>query len=285
MRIAVLFHANQSRRGLKTQYLIASLAELWRSDGHEVRFLIGCQHEWPADVVIVHVDLSVVPQEYLSFASRYPLALNYRIADIRKTVISQNLVAIGSNYAGPVIVKTDLNSAGIPEYLLLSHSLWSRFGRRFFPRMRGSFELTKNYSVHPSLNSIPSEILARPGIVVEKFRPEIIDGLFFSRRCFVLGDRAISHRMAYQDATCSGPVVHFEWIENADDVLSVARSHGLDIGAVDYTVSQGETVVFDFNKTVGLPRFEKEVDSEVVINNYKHIISHLAQGIYGYDWA
>ena len=57
-------------------YVIWHLAKIWFDDGHKILFLFGVQKFVPADICIVHVDLSVVPDEYLEFASRFPVAIN-----------------------------------------------------------------------------------------------------------------------------------------------------------------------------------------------------------------
>src|SRR5438094_3657126 len=116
--IAVLFHEKNRKRHLRS-YAISFLAEFWRQDGHRVHFLFGTRKFVPADLILIHVDLSIVPDEYLDFASRYPIALNSDVKDIRKSQISTNLVKQGDVYSGKVIVKTDLNFGGSPEQIII----------------------------------------------------------------------------------------------------------------------------------------------------------------------
>ena len=115
--ILILFHARTKERELKKTSVIG-LVKYWREAGYRVTFQFGIKSFIPADIVFVHVDLSVVPNEYLEFAARYPIAINGEIKDIRKTVISENLVKLNDDWQGAVIVKSDLNYAGEPEYLL-----------------------------------------------------------------------------------------------------------------------------------------------------------------------
>jgi hypothetical protein len=103
MRVAVLFHA-WGRIVAPGSYLVHHLAQLWRADGLEVVCLYGTDRFVPADLVLVHVDLSVAPEPYLEFASLYPIVLNGRVRDIRKTVTSRYLVRPGDDWEGPVIV-------------------------------------------------------------------------------------------------------------------------------------------------------------------------------------
>src|SRR5436309_8684921 len=124
--IGILFHENNRERDL-CGYAVTFLAEFWRQDGHRVHHLFGTRKFVPADLLLIHVDLSVVPDEYLEFASRYPIALNKAAKDIRKSLISTNLVRQGDRYSGQVIVKSDLNSGGFPEQILRRNSSrWRR---------------------------------------------------------------------------------------------------------------------------------------------------------------
>ena len=85
-KVAILYHEKQ--RGKKLNYIIDCYSEYWRADGHEVIPLFGVAQFVPADLIIVHVDLSVVPEEYLDFARRYPVVLNGAVKDIRKSTYS-----------------------------------------------------------------------------------------------------------------------------------------------------------------------------------------------------
>src|SRR5271157_3774266 len=74
-RIVVLFHRREPRENVSS-YIVDHFARFWREDGHDVQYVFGTQRFVPADLVFVHVDLSVVPDEYLAFASRYAVAIN-----------------------------------------------------------------------------------------------------------------------------------------------------------------------------------------------------------------
>ncbi len=112
-----MFHENNRKRQL-SRYAITFLAEFWRQDGHRVHHLFGIRKFVPADLLLVHVDLSVAPDEYLEFADRYPIALNGGVKDIRKSLVSTNLVKSGDPHSGKVIVKSDLNYGAFPERML-----------------------------------------------------------------------------------------------------------------------------------------------------------------------
>ena len=99
----MLFHARQAPERA-VFYAVHYLAEIWRSEGLDVVYLHGVDEFVPADVAIVHVDLSVVPDEYLDFARRYPVAVNGQLKDIRKSTHSTLRVTKASDYGGAVHV-------------------------------------------------------------------------------------------------------------------------------------------------------------------------------------
>jgi hypothetical protein len=281
LRIAIICHINHEFSGLK--YLISLLADRWAAEGHHIEFVSGYRGFRPADLALLHVDLSVVPRKYVSFARQYPIVLNNKILDIRKSRISPNLVGPNSNYLGQVIMKTDLNAGGYPEYACewypvkeqRTHMrLWRKLKFNIFgaepPPMPG-----KQYQIFDNIKKIPKKMLSRPGYVIEKFFPEIQDGLYFTRRCYVLGNRAITHRMGNPNPLGGGFAPVFEWIDNSAEILNIAKSFRLDYGAIDYTVCEGEANFFDINKTLGVDILE----NEEVRKNIETIVNHLAPGI------
>ena len=79
--VAILF----GEYDLPQTYVISALAEYWREDGICVHFLSGTKKYVPADLLILHVDMSLVPDAYLEFAGCYPRTLNLKAKDIRKS--------------------------------------------------------------------------------------------------------------------------------------------------------------------------------------------------------
>ena len=66
------------------QFLVSRLLEGLGKRGHEVRVVRGVGTLPDADMAILHVNLSAVPEEYAAAAARYPIALNGKALDIRK---------------------------------------------------------------------------------------------------------------------------------------------------------------------------------------------------------
>lgn len=126
--IAILTHeADASFES--TNYLVHPLAKNWEAMGLRVVVLRGTSAVVPADVLLPHVDMTIVPTDYWGLIQRFPRVINRRVLDISKSRISVNLVRPGSPYLGPVIVKTDRNYGGMPERRLTQSSRRSLLGR------------------------------------------------------------------------------------------------------------------------------------------------------------
>jgi hypothetical protein len=258
-RIAVLEHAfaPAERLGL---YVVQTLATLWREDGYEVVFLRGTQKRVDADAILVHVDLSVVPDEYLAFAATYPRVLNGSIRDIRKSVLGLNRVQRGDGFDGPVMVKSNLNCRGLPEFELAVGRSVRWLGPQSFLIVRAlrwiyARTRARQYRVYASPADVPLHAWTHPWYVVERFLPEIEDGGYCLRMYSFLGDRGNWARLTgpvpvLKGDTCSAS----EPIEPDAEVLALRRKYGMDYGKLDYVVRDGHAVLLDVNKTTGASR-------------------------------
>jgi hypothetical protein len=288
-RIAVLFH-REDRHYDSSRYMVEHLARCWRADGHEVVYLFGTRRFVPADLVLVHVNLSVVPESYLEFAARYPIALNRHVRDIRKSTISRHLVRPGDGWDGPVVVKSNLNYAGEPERRMRRNWLERRWplalrARRRIDRARGNspvFWESADYAVFDSLEEVPAAWLAHPQVVVEKFRPEVEDGLYHCRVFQFLGDRCTCTRLASPHPIVKmDRTVGAESVEPDSGILEWRERLRMDYGKLDYGVVDGEVVLFDANKTTGaaLPQGDSTHMSRQRLESQRR---HRAEGLYAY---
>ena len=275
-RIAILFHSNEKNSWRK--YLITYLADLWQNEGNKVIFLFGLKKFEPADLIIVHVDLSIVPDEYLEFAKQYPIVLNGKIKDIRKSTFSKNLVGLDDPYEGKVIVKSDLNYAGRPEQRLqpprfsriLSKSLFGWF------KPKPYFNSSLDYQIfdHPRL--VPRAYFENPRLVVEKFLPEWENGVYFSRNFYFLGGRTHCFRLASKHPIVKARTcIRVEQAEPHPELIMYRKALKFDYGHFDYAIHQGNVVLHDINKTTGCGTlsFEREI---------KPFHDYRAGGIYAY---
>lgn len=282
--VVVLFHANEVHRD-PTGYVIHQLADAWRDRSEKVTYLFGPQTYVPADVLIVHVDLSVVPKSYLEFAAQYPVVLNGDLRDIRKSRISQSLVSPRDEWRGPVIVKSDLNFSGRPERMLegnWAERRWalarkiSRAGERVRSWNMPVREASK-YSIFESVDDIPSRWFSHDGSVVERFLPEVENGLYHLRMVQVLGDRRVGTRLASQEPIVkAGTSIDAAEMEPDEIVDEWCTEHHVDYGKLDYVVHNGEPILLDVNKTIGsTPGYR---DNAALARSRRN----LAEGLYGY---
>lgn len=250
MKIAVIHHA-ADRQPRIAQYLIADFCRAFEVAGHRVVHLNTVSGFEPADLALLHVNVSVVPGDYVALAERYPATFNATITDIRKTRISQALLSEDPAYDGPVIVKSNLNHGGSPE----------RF--REFVLRRAELEtqsasavkrpeVTLDYPIFDSPGSIPPDLRSNPDLVVERFLPEREGALFFIRQSFFLGDRHATWRIGGASPIVRGDAIQEDYRIPTPPAISTYRQRlGLDYGKIDYVEHDGVQTVFDVNKTTG----------------------------------
>src|SRR4030042_3108700 len=118
-KIAILLHKDDPGF-LSTKYLIKLLMEEWKGMGFTIEVIQGTKNAVPADVLIPHIDLTLTPNRYSKYFGQYPLVINRDGTDISKSKISPNILREKDHYEGPVIVKTNRNSGGMPEKVLSS---------------------------------------------------------------------------------------------------------------------------------------------------------------------
>ena len=273
--IGILFHEKNRKRHL-SGYAITFLAEFWSQDGHRVHYLFGTRKFVPADLLLVHVDLSVVPDEYLEFASRYPIALNSGVKDIRKSQISTNLVKQGDAYSGKVIVKTNLNFEGSPEQILRRHR-WQLLASRFVRdhAIGTGLETHSKYRIYNRLTDVSPAVFERNDLVVEKFLPEQEGNFFFVRNYEFLGDCVTCTRLASTDPIVKDQTVaRVEEIEPHPEIVEARRRLKFDYGKFDYVIHDGKPILLDANKTTGADRIRTPQ-----LNARRR---HRANGIYSY---
>jgi len=164
-----------------------------------------------------------------------------------------------------VIVKTDLNSAGLPEIelqfqyrnpLRLAARFLARKGIRWPGRVQPRYPYPvrgkHDYLVLNSIRDLPDDVFDCPDLIVEKFTPEIHDGRYCLREWYFFGDVSIDLVELSAD-----PVSTFgeqaPWLHKPapPELWDLRRSLGLEYGKIDYTICGGKPIAFDINKTVG----------------------------------
>lgn len=259
-RIAVLFHERDRKPSM---YVVHIFADIWRGMGHEVIYLRGPRRFIPADLLFMHVNTSLVPEKYRRFAAQYPRVVNLHAIDIRKRRISNHLVRPDDGWGGPVIVKSDLNSGGEPERRWRRWPLEGRLLgvgrlRRLVDRLSGRERHVsglKHYRIFDAVTEVPGEYFRDKNVVVEKFLPERIDDLYFTRSYQTLGDRWTCARYgSEQPIVKTESAVNTTDVEPPGDMAELCAKYGLEYGKIDYVTYEGQTVVLDVNKTMGVSR-------------------------------
>lgn len=257
--IAILLHERHASAE-SLPYRVWALAANWRRRGLRVELLWGAAQEVRADVLIPHLDLSYVPDDYWELMQRHPNVVNRRLRDVRKRAISAQLVGRDDAWRGPVIVKTDNNSLGWSEETLLAaaspRSLFERvrgrLERKLLPERRrlGRARRLERYHVFESTDEVPRGVWSNPALVVERFVPETKDGAYVVRSYTCFG--ASAHASAF---TSAEPVVKRSNSVMArcepppDAILEARRRLGVDYAKMDYVLHGGEAFLLDVNPT------------------------------------
>lgn len=258
-RIAILWHKNE--RETTQRYDIIHNIKLWQDDGIDVVHVFGTKHFIPADLAILHVDLSIVPDEYLEFAQQYPIVLNGKVKDIRKSTFSNHILHRDDSYEGKVIIKSDLNYAGKPERNM-QNSFIAMMIRRIGLKLDKSglrghspgvhFDSPSDYLILDSPNQIHREWFEMKDIVIEKFLPEINNGYYCIRNYFFLGNN--SHcilRKATHPIVNSRSTISIEPVDVHPEIVAIRKKLYFDYGKFDYVVHENVPVLLDINKTIG----------------------------------
>ena len=253
--IAILTHAQQGLRPGSTLARIAD--EHWSLHGHRIVIHRGLDTPPPADIAIQHVDLTRVPKPYLDLSTHYPRTINGAVADISKRRISTDLLGEDDDFFGPVMVKTDLNHAGMPERLLrqalpglrarLLSLLEHRLPCTWFGHLPGD-----QYLLFERKDMVPRWVWRCRGLVVQPLHVERRGHLFAMHQWYFLGDRdCVSTFLS------STPVVKLATVVerlplHADVPAAMRRRRAelkFDYGKFDYVAPNGEPNLLDANRT------------------------------------
>ncbi len=263
-----------------SRYLLARLFERWKAQGWKIHVSAGCNYI-PADLAILHVDTTVVAEEYLELGRRYPVALNGTVKDILKTSISKFLLKRDDAYKGPVIVKTNANYGGVNEFKIAIES-----GRAVWddpdierPWRKREIMDSMDYPVFDKLSDVPPGVWKNDRLVVEKLLPERLENGDYRCRTYIFfGEQDfaawfVSPKPVIKSAVATNMGV-LETIPQA--LRDMRRASGFNFGKFDYTEVDGKVFVYDMNKT---PAFGIEMQS--LISGRK--LDELADEIYTFS--
>jgi hypothetical protein len=257
--IAILVHEIDCHK--RAGYFLFEMAKIWRQSGFDITVLCGTEKFVPADLAIMHVDLTIVPDDYLSFIEQYPALLNNQVRDISKRFISNNLIHLDDDYRGSVIVKTNLNCAGARERKLVTNqSLILKCSRFIKKRLKGFMwtdSSASNYVIYDSARDVPSSVWSRQDLVVEKFLPERHGDLYSLRTWVFFGDKE-TNSICYSEEPIikSNNIIRRDLVQDVPETLREwRRKLGFDFGKFDYSIIKDQVVLYDANRTPSLGNF------------------------------
>jgi hypothetical protein len=275
-KIAVLTHVNDNF--VSGPYLLRFLVDAWKNVGIDIRVLRGIEHFEPADALILHTDLTIVPDDYLAFCKQYPFVINGGVGDISKRKISSNLVGQRDLYFGPVIVKTNCNFGGKPERKMARplYRLLSRLAEWLPWSWTGQLHPDK-YPIFNSSRDVPRAVWRNPHLVVERFLPERESAYYCLRQWIFFGDHEINHRVFSKS-----PIVKARNTIHREDGLPVPEALRslrtmlqFDYGKFDYTLVNGEPILYDANRTPA-------VAWTTTTARQASIVNELTQGLFSF---
>jgi len=255
-RVTIVLHENDAGARYRP-YLVWTYRDLWAGDGLDVSVALGVNDRPDADVLFAHLSVSVTPPEYVGYFAAHGNVVNGGVRDITKRTISDNLVTAPSRDVGPVIVKTNFNTGGGADRILRRS--------RGYARARGAASWLAHhtpaamtlravarpapYRIYESVDDVPAEVWDDPARVVERFLPEVDDGLYCLRTYVFCGDRSVAYRSKAVDPVVkSGRILSREVVQPSPDVIAMRERLDFDYGKFDYVINEGRTVVLDTNR-------------------------------------
>jgi hypothetical protein len=246
-RVAIITH--KFDKFLRRSYLLGSILKEVEQSGIEVEVTHGHRSFVKADLAILHVDATVVDPEYTALARRYPRTINLGIRDIRKSLISGAALSRGESWDGPVIVKTELNARGAPEFY---HNEVAALRGKPVPHPHVT--ALRDYVLFDRAGDVPEQIWRDPQLVVEKFMPERDTRGFALRTWCFMGRRETCSCCISADPVVKGAaIIAREMVAVPDELREVRTRLGFEYGKFDFVLHDGRPVLFDANFTPTVP--------------------------------
>jgi len=229
----------------------------WAEQGCRILVHRGVGVPPPSDLAILHVPLTRVPQRYADLPLQHGRTLNGAVLDVSKRRISTDLLNEDDPYDGPVMVKTDLNHAGIAERLA------RRKARGWRARLMWAIErhspahwfgcLPDNrYIVFGAKRQVPRWVWRCRGLVVQPLHVERRGNLFALHQWYFLGSHdCVSTFLSHDPVVKLTSVVErLPLHQEVPDAIRRRRLElGFDYGKFDYVIVDGVPILLDANNT------------------------------------
>jgi hypothetical protein len=295
-RIAVLIH-EQDARARQMPYLFWAMCLHWKSAGIEIAVHQGPDHAIDADLVIPHLDMTVMPEAYMRALDHCPRVINRNARDISKRYISQQLVKPGSGYDGPVVIKTNHNFGGLPERRLAGLPKLDHLGepggvRGWWRRITGAATRQRDqalsraqaldperYPIFNCVRDVPPGVFENEALVVERFLPERDGKLYVLRMYSFFGNASVTVRItARQPIIKAHMAIDRQEVDPHPEVVSARQRLGFDYGKFDYVIHDGRVVLLDATRTPSLARGP-------MTERRQKLVKQLANGLCTWDPA
>lgn len=266
-RVAVISH--KFDRFAKRAYFLRSILREAEHAGVAVEITHGHRRFVEADLAILHVDATVVDPEYTALARRYPRTINLAVGNIGKRRISGAVLSRQENWAGRVIVKTELNARGALE--LYHNQVAALRGK---PPPHPEVTALGDYVLYDRASDVPDSVWQDSRLVVEKFLPENDPCGYALRTWVFMGTRETCSRCVSPEPIVKGSnVIARELIAVPDELRRARTRLGFDFGKFDFVVHEGAVVLLDANITPTIP----ENLSEELHRGIKHLAGGLSE--------
>lgn len=246
-RIAIITH--KFDKFLRRSYLLGSILKEVERSGIEVEVTHGHRSFVKAALAILHVDATVVDPEYTALAKRYARTINLGIRNIRKSLISGAALSRDQSWDGAVIVKTELNARGAPEFY---HNQVAAMRGKAAPHPKVT--ALRDYVLYDHPRDVPQAVWSDPDLLVEKFMPELDPRGYALRTWCFMGTRETCSRCVSAEPVVKGADVIVRELAPVPDELRERRARmGFDYGKFDFVLHDGKPVLFDANFTPTVP--------------------------------
>ncbi len=234
-------------------YLIAKLAWNWKRAGF--RITTGPVSEIASDVnlAILHIDRTKICSTQVPVNPARKPFLNSHVLDISKHLFSKLRVLPKDPWEGAVIIKSDLNCFGAPEWKSQPHGFLEgkrrKFARKFWRLAR--MLPPGQYPVLPNLSAVPGWVWEHPELIVERFIPERDHHRYCIRSWVFFGKQSYTFRLFSKEKVVKmSSITSHEFLEEPPAELEASRkTYGLDFGKFDYVEVDGTPILLDINKT------------------------------------
>ena len=228
-------------------YLLFDVLRELQKLGHSWRVTTG-PNPVEGDLALLHVDSTVVEEEYLALRTNYRRTMNLDTVDISKRTVSRLRLDQGDSWPGPVIVKGNLNAQGLPEVKHNGRAM--RAGR---PQPHSHAVAVGAYVVD-HLADVHERVWGSPHLVVERFLPEIEeDGCHVIRSWIFMGSRERCTRLVAPDPIVkAGKAIRFGPVEVPEELRAERERLKFDFGKFDFVIHQGVPILIDANRTPGI---------------------------------